>query len=331
MTGVTGGPTGSLDTRRPVAVVVARDGRLPFGADEAAAESEGQVIVVGSGTEEAARSLSAAVRVLRCETGTGFRPGALAAALAPVLLGVPLVILPSSPDGRDLGPRLAAVLDRPFIGRAVAVSCRDGGIEADVTRLDDRVLVTVSVEGPAVATLVAGSRSFVIAERAAGWEPGTLALVGPGRSSPTCRDRNGGVPGDPEVIAVLEPEPATMDLADASAVFGGGAGLASDGSDQRARAIFDLLVEVAAAMGASAGATRVATDAGWVGHERQIGTTGALVDPDLYVAFGVSGAVQHVGGLGSPRHVVSVNTDPSCPMTSAADLGLVTDGPALLV
>jgi len=82
---------------------------------------------------------------------------------------------------------------------------------------------------------------------------------------------------------------------------------------------------------ASAGATRVVTDAGWIGYERQIGTTGVTIDPDLYIALGVSGATQHVGGLGAPRHVVSVNTDPSCPMTAMADLGLITDGRGLLI
>ncbi|WP_007027341.1 FAD-binding protein, partial [Saccharomonospora iraqiensis] len=87
---------------------------------------------------------------------------------------------------------------------------------------------------------------------------------------------------------------------------------------------------VAAALGASVGATRIVTDAGWAPYERQIGTTGVVVDPDLYVAFGVSGAAQHTGGLGAPRHVVSVNTDASCPMTALADLGIVTDARALL-
>ncbi len=110
----------------------------------------------------------------------------------------------------------------------------------------------------------------------------------------------------------------------------GGAGLAAGGDDRQAAARFELLEQVAAAVGASAGATRVATDAGWTGYERQIGTTGVTIDPDLYVAFGISGATQHVGGIGTPRHVVSVNTDGSCPMTALADLGLVTDGPALL-
>ena len=91
-----------------------------------------------------------------------------------------------------------------------------------------------------------------------------------------------------------------------------------------------LLADVGAALGASAGATRVVTDAGWMSYDRQIGTTGVSVDPELYIAFGISGAAQHVGGLGAPEHVVSVNTDQSCPMTAMSDLGIVADAPAVL-
>ena len=70
--------------------------------------------------------------------------------------------------------------------------------------------------------------------------------------------------------------------------------------------------------------------AGWLGHERQIGTTGVVVDPRLYVAFGISGAVQHTSGLGQPEHIVSVNTDPHCPMMQLADLAVVSDANAVL-
>lgn len=138
-------------------------------------------------------------------------------------------------------------------------------------------------------------------------------------------------PGDPEVLAVLEPDLHTMDLADATRVLAGGAGLAAGADGRTAVAMFDLLAEVAACMGGSAGATRVATDAGWAAYSRQIGTTGVTIDPDLYIAFGISGATQHVSGLGTPRHIISVNTDGTCPMTAMADLGLVTDAPQLLV
>ena len=72
------------------------------------------------------------------------------------------------------------------------------------------------------------------------------------------------------------------------------------------------------------------TDRGWVEHQRQIGTTGVVVDPSLYVAFGISGAVQHTAGLGTPDHIVSVNTDPHCPMMQMADLAVVADANAVL-
>ena len=78
------------------------------------------------------------------------------------------------------------------------------------------------------------------------------------------------------------------------------------------------------------GATRVVTDAGWVSHDRQIGTTGVVVDPDLYLSFGISGAVQHTAGLGHPEHIISVNTDPHCPMMAMADLAIVADANATL-
>ena len=136
---------------------------------------------------------------------------------------------------------------------------------------------------------------------------------------------------DATVVEVRPPDPSTADLAEAPRVLSGGAGLVPRTSDDAgARATFDLLAAVGVRLGASAGATRVITDAGWMGHERQIGTTGVVVAPELYLAFGVSGASQHVGGLGSPKHVVSINLDPSCPMTAMADLGIVTDARALL-
>ena len=95
--------------------------------------------------------------------------------------------------------------------------------------------------------------------------------------------------------------------------------------------MFDLRTRVAAAALRAAGATRVATDAGWIGHDRQIGTTGVSVRPKLYVAFGVSGATQHTGGLGAPDHIASINTDPHCPMTAMSSLGVIADARGTLV
>ncbi|MGA8724890.1 MAG: mycofactocin-associated electron transfer flavoprotein alpha subunit, partial [Acidimicrobiales bacterium] len=262
-----------------------------------------------------------------------FRPAAWAARLAPLLHGVALILMPSSPDGRDLAPRLAARLDRMLVAGAIRAEVVDlpsgagaRGVRAMVSRLDDRVLVPLEVEGPAVATLVPGSRAVGATAGPPRVEP--LGEVPAGKTDGSLVEADG---GDPEVLAELEPDLHTMDLADASRVFAGGAGLAAGVDDREAAALFTLLGEVAAALGGSAGATRVATDAGWTEYTRQIGTTGVAIDPDLYVAFGISGATQHVAGLGNPGHVVSVNTDPSAPMTAMADLGLVTDARGLLV
>ncbi len=128
---------------------------------------------------------------------------------------------------------------------------------------------------------------------------------------------------DAVVEEVLAPDVTTMDLAEAPRIVGGGAGL---DSPER----FVQLSEIATALGASMGATRVITDNGWVGHERQIGTTGVVVAPDLYLAFGISGAVQHTSGLGQPAHIISVNLDPHCPMMQLADLAIVADANAVL-
>jgi electron transfer flavoprotein alpha subunit len=244
-----------------------------------------------------------------------------------------LVILPSSPDGRDLAPRLAAATDRPLMARVLGAEVGFGeggvpGVRASVTRVDDQVLVPVEVHGPAVVTLSGGGRATA---HGAGGSPGALVeelMVDPG---PAVVAADGVARPDPELVELLAPDLHTMDLTDATRVLAGGAGLVTGTDDLHATGTFELLTRVAAALGGSAGATRVATDAGWTGYERQIGTTGVTVDPDLYVALGVSGAAQHIGGLGAPRHVVSVNTDPSCPMTAMADLGLVTDAGALLI
>jgi electron transfer flavoprotein alpha subunit len=91
-----------------------------------------------------------------------------------------------------------------------------------------------------------------------------------------------------------------------------------------------VLQRVAIALGASYGASRVAADAGWVPQDRFIGTTGVAVDPELYIAFGISGAVQHVSGLGQPDHIIAVNTDASAPMMAMADLAIETDARAML-
>jgi len=288
-----------------IAVIPVRGAVLPAGADETVAEAGGVVLLVGSGTGEAAASLAVdAVSVATAEMGhPAF--GGWAAALAPILAAYHAVLLPASPDGRDLAPRLAAAMERPLL--AGATEYRDG--QARLARRSGLVMEQVVADGPVVVTLQPGVR---------GTEPRQRDLPVPEPVTARVAGRH-----DATVLDVVPPDPGTMDLAESRRIVAGGAGL-------RGPADFRLLTLVADAIGASMGATRVVADMGWVAHERYIGTTGVAVNPELYVALGISGAIQHVTGLGTPRHVVAVNTDPSCPMMAMADLALVTDAPGLL-
>jgi electron transfer flavoprotein alpha subunit len=304
---------------KAMAVVVVRDGQLPAGAAETVTEAGGAALVVGSGTGKASDGLDAASRVWLLEAPSA-GPAALASTLAPVLADMDMILLPASPDGRDLAPRLAVILGRPLL--AGAVRCAPD--EVELTRLDDRLSVRVGVDGPVLVTLLPGRRGTP--------EPIEASKGGNGSKSPQVNvlslDAGRDASRDAESVEVLQPEPGVVDLAEARRIVAGGAGLVPAGAD--GTAVMRLLADVGAVLGASAGGTRVVTDAGWMSYDRQIGTTGVSVTPELYVAFGISGAAQHVGGLGAPEHVVSVNTDLSCPMTAMADLGIVADAPAVL-
>lgn len=297
--GASGGP-------RAVAVIVVRDGVLPDGALETAAEAGGHALLAGTGTADAAGGLSGPGEV-RCAELGAFAPARWAAALGPEVTASSLVLLPASADGRDLAPRLAHVLRRPLLAGALSATTE----RVVVARHGMRVRETHIVAGPVVATLLPGVR-------------GVAPMQGtPQVTAITLPDPPPAAGADAEVLEVLPPDPATMDLSEAARVVAGGAGLGSPGR-------FELLARVCAALGASPGATRVVADAGWVPAHRYIGTTGVAVNPDLYVAMGISGAVQHVTGIGNPSHVVAVNTDPSAPMMSLADMAIVSDAPAVL-
>jgi electron transfer flavoprotein alpha subunit len=286
-----------------IALVPVRDGALPAGAPDAIAEAGGRVLIAGSGTAEAALD-GLATEVFLAEIGP-VEIGRWAATLAPLLQTLAdsdIVVLPHAPDGRDLAPRLAATLERPLLAGATEVSAhrvrvaRRGGLELHELR----------PTGPFIATLQPGTRGPLAIDT-----PPTVHHLDVGASRV-------GTMHDAIVVEVLPPDVQTMDLTEASRIVGGGAGLESN---ER----FSQLDRFAAAIGGVMGATRVITDRSWVHHDRQIGTTGVVVDPELYLSFGVSGAVQHTSGLGHPDHIISVNTDPHCPMMSMSDLAIVAD------
>ncbi len=286
-----------------IALIPVRDGVLPAGAPDAIAEANGRAIIAGSGTADAPVD-GIASEVFLAELGP-VELGRWAATLAPIIGTLPdsdIVVLPHAPDGRDLAPRLADVLERPLLAGATEVSphrvrvARRGGLELHELR----------PTGPFVATVQPGARGGLTLD--------TPPLV----HHLDAEAASGSTSHDAVVVEVLPPDVQTMDLTEASRIIGGGAGLESN---ER----FEQLDRFAGAIGAVMGATRVITDRSWVHHDRQIGTTGVVVDPQLYLSFGVSGAVQHTSGLGHPDHIISVNTDPHCPMMMLSDLAIVAD------
>ena len=284
-------------------MIPVRGGLLPAGAAEAVGEAGGRALLVGEGTESAAARLDTGGGVTCIELGA-FAPGAWAGALAPLLMSSRVILLPASPDGRDLAPRLAYLLGRPLLAGAISVA----GDRVTLVRQGGRTLEERTAAGALVVTLIPGVRGHEPAAAAPRVETAAVLAV-PGH--------------DAEVLEVLPPDPSTADLSEAERIVAGGAGLGS-------AAAFEVLRRVAAAAGASHAGSRVAADLGWVAQERFIGTTGATVHPRLYLALGISGAVQHLTGLGTPEHLVAVNTDASAPIMAIADLALVTDARALL-
>jgi len=281
-----------------LAVVPVRQGEVPMGAADAVAEAGGRLLLVGDGVGLVSDLGASERRGL--ELGA-FAPRRWAQAIAAVV-DDDVLVLPGGPDGRVLGPLLAAELGRAYLAGAIACS----ETEAQVPAYGSAVIRRVHHDGAAVVTLQPG---LGLARPPQQPDP-ELVVVLPVPSAQSRRDA--------EVLEVSPPDPQTGSLVDADRIFAGGAGLG--GADDFAR-----LQRVAGRLGAAMGATRVIADRGWVPFERQIGTTGVAVTPTLYLAFGISGAIQHTAGLGNPDHVIAVNVDAACPMMQRANLAVVAD------
>jgi electron transfer flavoprotein alpha subunit len=292
-----------------IAVLVVRHGVLPAGALEATSEAKGNVLVIGSNCSAVLPELSSySTHITTCEWGN-FAPSAWAYALATHIGHEKRIVLPASPDGRDFAAHLAQNLKRPLYAGALRI----GTVTIELVRWSGQAVETLVAAPEFVATLQVGVRSI---DEVSGDAVITSLQV------PEAFTGN-----DAEVVDVLPPDAASIDLSEAPRIICGGAGIQTSSS-------FHTLFNIAEELSASVGATRVITDRSWVEHQRQIGTTGVVVNPQLYIALGVSGAVQHTSGLGQPEHIVSINTDPHCPMMQLADLGIVSDAnevlPALL-
>ena len=218
--------------------------------------------------------------------------------------GYGAVVFAATASGRDLAPRVAAKL-----GVAVAADVTDLAVEGDTivaTRpvYAGKALQKVRVLGkPAVVSV--RPNVFTATVQASQVKPETLSVASPGRV----------------VVREIKAAPAGMlDVAEAQIIISGGRGLKDPAN-------FKVLEELAKAFGgrAAVGASRAVVDAGWRAHADQVGQTGKTVSPSLYIAVGISGAIQHLAGMRTSKVIVAINKDKDAPIFKVADYGVVGD------
>ncbi|HEY4303326.1 MAG TPA: electron transfer flavoprotein subunit alpha/FixB family protein [Gemmatimonadaceae bacterium] len=216
------------------------------------------------------------------------------------------VVLGFSAQGRDLGPRLAAKLDAPIVSDVTDIQATGDTLTVKHPGYANKVIATLEVNAPLAIVSV---------------RPSAITAVGNAKAG---KIENMQPASDPSASRVVVKEMAEggtgkLDLGDAPVIVSGGRGL-------KAPENFKLVEELAAAFGnAAVGATRAVTDDGWRPHSDQIGQTGRQVSPQLYVACGISGAIQHLAGMRTSKTIVAINKDKEAPIFKVADYGIVGD------
>jgi electron transfer flavoprotein alpha subunit len=217
-----------------------------------------------------------------------------------------VLLLPSTYAGRDLAAGLCARLDCGAITDVADFALRDGRVEATIPALGGAYQATTTLISSGTRLLVVRPKSFEPTRRG-----GTAAVESV--AAPTSPDLQKVRVTERVTVPVTGPQ-----IEGATRIVSGGRGL------QKAEG-FDLLRELADLLGGAVGATRAVVDASWVPYSMQIGQTGKTVKPDVYIACGISGAIQHLAGMKSSKTIIAVNTDPEAPIFKLADLGIVGD------
>ena len=274
----------------------------------AATELSGDVtmIVAGSDIESVvteAQSLDGVSKILKCDNEV--YANAIAEDLTSLIItnseGYSHILAPSTTFGKNLMPRISAKLDSQQISDIISVE-------------SDNTFKRPIYAGSCIATVKSNDTVKVITVRSTAFDPVSTNNSGIEVSDIEAQDSLG-------ISKFISEEIAKSDrpeLTAANIVISGGRGMQSGDN-------FHLLDSIADKLGAAVGASRAAVDAGFVPNDYQVGQTGKIVAPDLYIAVGISGAIQHLAGMKDSKVIVAINKDEDAPIFQVADYGLVAD------
>jgi electron transfer flavoprotein alpha subunit len=270
---------------------------------------DGEITIVLLGADTAAVAAQAAAvagvkSVLRVDRPENEHP--LAAIFAPQLAALAAdythVFGPSTSFGKDLMPRVAALLGAPQVSDLMAV---EGAYRFKRPTYAGNAIITVEAD-PA--------RKLIATVRVASFE----AAKDGGGAAVESKSLGVALPSHTRYIGAKTGSTDRPDLQTAKRVVSGGRALGSAEN-------FKLLFSLADKIGAAVGASRAAVDAGYAANEMQVGQTGKIISPDIYIAIGISGAIQHLTGIKDARTIVAINKDAEAPIFEVADVGLVGD------
>ncbi|MDP6437382.1 MAG: electron transfer flavoprotein subunit alpha/FixB family protein [Gammaproteobacteria bacterium] len=251
-----------------------------------------------------AAGITGVSRVLCIESEANRHP--LAAVLAPqaaeLAADYDYVFGPSTTFGKDVMPRIAALLGVGQVSDIMSVA-------------SPRSFARPVYAGNAVLTVeVPEGKTIVATVRTASWKDAPTG----GSASVENASVTAEIPAHTRFVELASEASERPDLQTAKKVISGGRGVGSSEN-------FDLIYQLATKLGAGVGASRAAVDAGYVANDMQVGQTGKIIAPELYIAFGISGAIQHLTGIKDAGTIVAVNKDPEAPIFEIADIGLVGD------
>ena len=276
-------------------------------AEETGREARG--LVIGSGVADVAaefaskgagETLFADDAALANYNSDGFNQAIRAAAEA---TGADLILISNTPSGWDVAPRLAAGLDAAYVSDCFKIDGAGDGLTFYRRIFNGKLDAELSTEGITVATVQPGA---------------TEPFEGTSEGGTTALDLSlDGVRS--KFIETKQAEATGIDLTKAEIIVSGGRGV---GDPEKFPEIIQPLAD---ALGGAMGASRPVVDAGWLDHPYQVGSSGQVVTPKLYLACGISGAIQHLVGMKGSNFIMAINKDPDAPIFEVADVGVVAD------